>query len=66
MQFDDEENKGTLTFLGCSKIRGTMEGGFMERFTFVGVQDQKSLRRVAWVERVEAWREEWRGINDHT
>ncbi|KZV67844.1 hypothetical protein PENSPDRAFT_736316 [Peniophora sp. CONT] len=65
MQFDDD-NKGTLTFLGNGKVRGTMEGGFMEKFNFLGLQDHETLHRVVWGKRVERWKDEWRSINDNT
>jgi len=58
------ENKGTLTFLGDGKLRGTMEGGPMEQFTFTGVQ--KPQKSVNWPKRVKEWKEEWRGINDRS
>ncbi|VDB97876.1 unnamed protein product [Peniophora sp. CBMAI 1063] len=61
-----EENKGTLTFLGNGKIRGTMVGGFMSEFVFSAIQDRESLRSVVWNMHVKEWKEEWRGINDRT
>jgi hypothetical protein len=59
MQFGDD-NKGTLTFLGDGKLYGTMEGGFMEKYTFTGVRTQGSQ---TWAAHVEEWKEQWRGMN---
>ncbi|KAI9460041.1 hypothetical protein F5148DRAFT_1287000 [Russula earlei] len=55
------ENKGTLTFLGDGKLRGTMEGGFMRQFTFTGVQ-----KPLNCVKQIKKWKEQWRGINDRS
>ncbi|KZV67839.1 hypothetical protein PENSPDRAFT_583353 [Peniophora sp. CONT] len=65
MEFGDM-NKGTLTFLGNGKIRGTMVGGFMREFVFSGIQDTDTLRSTEWSMHVEEWKDEWRGINDRT
>jgi len=58
------ENKGTLTFLGNGKLRGTMSGGFMEPFVFTGVQEPR--KNVNLAEHVKEWKEQWRGINDRS
>ncbi|KAI9460042.1 hypothetical protein F5148DRAFT_1150783 [Russula earlei] len=57
-------NKGTLTFLGDGKVRGTMEGNPCSRFTFTGVQ--KPLKNIVWVKNVKQWKQRWRGINDRS
>jgi hypothetical protein len=56
-------NAGTISFGANGKIRGTMEGGFMEEFIFSGVRTQESQD---WVKHVKHWKEQWRAINDRS
>jgi len=54
----------SLTFLGNGKLRGTMSGGFMEPFTFTGVQEPR--KNVNSAKQVKEWKGRWRGINDRS
>jgi hypothetical protein len=50
-------NTGTLIFRDDGKICGTMKGGYLEEFKFMGVQE-------SWVKHVKKWKSQWRRIND--
>ena len=63
MQFDDK-NKGTLTFLGNGRIRGTMDGSSEGEFILSCIQNTQSLDHIVWAKRVKAWKAEWRAINE--
>jgi hypothetical protein len=52
-----EMNTGTLTFRDDGKICGTMKGGYLGEFKFMGVRD-------SLFKHVKKWKAEWRGIND--
>ncbi|KZV94566.1 hypothetical protein EXIGLDRAFT_766983 [Exidia glandulosa HHB12029] len=55
-------NRGTITFLGDGKIRGTMSGSGLGDYEFVGERVDKP--NVVWAMSVAAWKSSYRAIND--
>ena len=60
-------NKGTITFLGDGKLKGTISGDYIpdKSVPFFGTQNQDNLRDVMWLKYVHQWKETWRGINSN-
>jgi len=59
-EFNDEgAPRGTITFLSGGKLKGTMEGGFLEEFEFTG----RKLKTPVGAKAVKGWKERWRTTN---
>ena len=61
-------NKGTITFLGDGKLKGTISGEYIpdKSVPFFGTQNQDNLHYVVWQKYIRQWEATWKGINSDT